>query len=114
MATASCGCRASPSPSAPRWCPARAPSSACTGCRLVRLRPAIRLRREPMMNAPDATAARAAAVILAAGKGTRMGSDLAKVLHPLRGKPLVAHVLDTCVALGVGRTVVVVGYQREQ
>lgn len=57
---------------------------------------------------PDVTA-----VILAAGKGTRMGSDLAKVLHPLAGRPLVAHVLDTCRALGVGQTVVVVGHQRE-
>ncbi len=55
-----------------------------------------------------------AAVILAAGKGTRMGSDLAKVLHPLAGRPLVAHVLDTCAQLGVGQTVVVVGWQRER
>lgn len=58
---------------------------------------------------PDTTA-----VILAAGKGTRMGSELAKVLHPLGGRPLLAHVLDTCRALGVGRTVVVVGWQRQQ
>jgi bifunctional UDP-N-acetylglucosamine pyrophosphorylase/glucosamine-1-phosphate N-acetyltransferase len=61
------------------------------------------------MQHPDATA-----VILAAGKGTRMGSDLAKVLHPLAGRPLVAHVLDACRGAGVGRTVVVVGWQREQ
>ncbi len=53
------------------------------------------------------------AVILAAGKGTRMGSDLAKVLHRLAGRPLVDHVLDTCAGLGVGQTVVVVGWQRE-
>jgi bifunctional UDP-N-acetylglucosamine pyrophosphorylase/glucosamine-1-phosphate N-acetyltransferase len=53
------------------------------------------------------------AVILAAGKGTRMGSDLAKVLHPLAGRPLVSHVLGTCTALGVGQAVVVVGHQRE-
>jgi bifunctional UDP-N-acetylglucosamine pyrophosphorylase/glucosamine-1-phosphate N-acetyltransferase len=58
---------------------------------------------------PDVTA-----IILAAGKGTRMGSDLAKVLHPLAGRPLVAHVLDTCTALGVGQKVVVVGWQRER
>ena len=57
---------------------------------------------------PDVTA-----VVLAAGKGTRMGSDLAKVLHPLAGRPLVAHVLETCAALGLGQTVVVVGHQRE-
>jgi len=53
------------------------------------------------------------AVILAAGKGTRMGSDLAKVLHPLAGRPLVSHVLATCAELGVMQTVVVVGWQRE-
>lgn len=53
------------------------------------------------------------AVILAAGKGTRMNSDLAKVLHPLAGRPLVAHVIGTCTALGVGCSVAVVGYQRE-
>lgn len=54
-----------------------------------------------------------AAVVLAAGKGTRMQSDKAKVLHELGGKPLVGHVLDTCTELGVGQIVVVVGYQRE-
>jgi bifunctional UDP-N-acetylglucosamine pyrophosphorylase / glucosamine-1-phosphate N-acetyltransferase len=54
------------------------------------------------------------AVILAAGKGTRMGSDLAKVLHPLVGKPLVSHVVGTCRELGLGQSVVIVGHQREQ
>jgi tRNA(Ile)-lysidine synthase len=58
--------------------------------------------------------AHVSAVILAAGKGTRMGSDLAKVLHPLAGRPLIAHVLDTCRELGLGQTVVVVGWQRER
>ncbi|MDA3962064.1 MAG: NTP transferase domain-containing protein [Planctomycetota bacterium] len=53
------------------------------------------------------------AVILAAGKGTRMGSDKAKVLHELAGKPMVLHVLDTCRAVGIGQQVVVVGHQRE-
>ena len=53
------------------------------------------------------------AVILAAGKGTRMQSDLAKVLHRLAGRALVEHVLGTCSTLGVGRCVAVVGYQRE-
>ncbi len=64
---------------------------------------------------PTSTAnADTVAVILAAGKGTRMGSDLAKVLHPLRGRPLIAHVLAACDALGLAGSVVVVGYQRER
>lgn len=54
------------------------------------------------------------AIILAAGKGTRMGSDLAKVLHPLAGRPLVMHVLDTCLELKVTQKIVVVGHQRDQ
>jgi bifunctional UDP-N-acetylglucosamine pyrophosphorylase/glucosamine-1-phosphate N-acetyltransferase len=60
------------------------------------------------------TARDVTAVILAAGKGTRMGSDRAKVLHPLAGKPLVAHVLETCARLRLAGTVVVVGHQREE
>jgi bifunctional UDP-N-acetylglucosamine pyrophosphorylase/glucosamine-1-phosphate N-acetyltransferase len=55
-----------------------------------------------------------AAVVLAAGMGKRMHSDLAKVLHPMAGRPLLAHVLDTLDELGVGRTVVVIGHQRER
>src|SRR5262249_44469047 len=41
-------------------------------------------------------------------------SDLAKVLHPMAGRPLLAHVLDSLDELGVGRTVVVIGHQRER
>ena len=55
-----------------------------------------------------------AAVVLAAGMGKRMKSDLAKVLHVMAGRPLLAHVLDTLDELGVGRTVVVIGHQRER
>ncbi|MBE0565679.1 MAG: NTP transferase domain-containing protein [Krumholzibacteria bacterium] len=53
------------------------------------------------------------AVVLAAGKGTRMKSDLAKVLHRLEGRPLLDHVLDTVAAVGIGHTVVVVGHQAD-
>lgn len=52
-------------------------------------------------------------VILAAGQGTRMKSKLAKVLHPLGGKPLLAHVLDQAKALNPEQIIVVYGYQGE-
>ena len=53
------------------------------------------------------------AVILAAGKGTRMKSDLPKVLHELAGRPLLDHVMDTSAAAGIDRMVVVVGHKAE-
>ena len=53
-------------------------------------------------------------LILAAGQGKRMRSGLPKVLHPLAGRPLLAHVLDTARALGARRTVVVHGHGAEQ
>jgi bifunctional UDP-N-acetylglucosamine pyrophosphorylase / glucosamine-1-phosphate N-acetyltransferase len=53
------------------------------------------------------------AVILAAGKGTRMKSDLAKVLHELEGKPLLSHVLDALSEIGAARSAVIVGHQAE-
>lgn len=49
-------------------------------------------------------------VILAAGKGTRMRSALPKVLHPIAGRPMLAHVIDTARALEGGRTCVVIGH----
>jgi bifunctional UDP-N-acetylglucosamine pyrophosphorylase/glucosamine-1-phosphate N-acetyltransferase len=55
-----------------------------------------------------------AAIILAAGKGTRMKSDLHKVLHPIAGRPMLEHLLASVEALGCHRTVVVVGSGREQ
>ena len=51
------------------------------------------------------------AVILAAGKGTRMKSDLAKVLHPFLGEPLVAHPVRAAIRAGATRIVVVTGHQ---
>ncbi|MBX3594017.1 bifunctional UDP-N-acetylglucosamine diphosphorylase/glucosamine-1-phosphate N-acetyltransferase GlmU [Sphingomonas sp.] len=55
-----------------------------------------------------------AAVILAAGSGTRMKSDLHKVLHPIAGRPMLLHLIDTASSLSPDRTVVVVGARREQ
>lgn len=55
-----------------------------------------------------------AVLILAAGKGTRMKSGLVKVLHPLMGQPLLAHVLNAARYLQPARTVVVVGHQAEK
>ncbi len=55
-----------------------------------------------------------AALVLAAGQGTRMKSDMAKVLHPMAGRPLLAHVIRTLEQLGVGRTLIVIGHQRER
>ncbi len=52
-------------------------------------------------------------IILAAGQGKRMHSDLPKVLHRLAGRPLLAHVLDCARALGPARIVVVYGYGGE-
>ena len=53
------------------------------------------------------------AIVLAAGKGTRMKSDLPKVLCEAAGRPLVSYVLDSLRAAGVGRIVVVVGYKAD-
>lgn len=52
-------------------------------------------------------------VILAAGKGTRMKSGKAKVLHPVFGAPMIHHVLDATHGLLALQTVVIVGHQRE-
>ena len=50
-------------------------------------------------------------LILAAGLGTRMKSDLAKVLHRLGGEPLIAHIVRSVTALEPASVVVVVGHQ---
>ena len=55
-----------------------------------------------------------AAVILAAGKGTRMKSDLHKVLHPIAGRPMLKHLMASVEALGPKKQVVVVGAGRDQ
>ncbi|MBW2090613.1 MAG: NTP transferase domain-containing protein, partial [Deltaproteobacteria bacterium] len=53
-------------------------------------------------------------LVLAAGKGTRMKSNLTKVLHPMLGKPMLAHVLAAVRALKPERLVVVTGHQADQ
>ena len=53
------------------------------------------------------------AIVLAAGKGTRMKSDLAKVLHRAAGRPLINWVLESLDGVDVDQTVAVVGYQAD-
>ena len=55
-----------------------------------------------------------AAIILAAGKGTRMKSQLHKVLHPVGGKPMISYLLDTVEHLSPEKTILVVGAGKEQ
>jgi len=52
-------------------------------------------------------------LILAAGKGTRMGSDLAKVLHQIHERPLLDYVIDVARAAGSEEIVVIVGHQAD-
>ncbi len=60
------------------------------------------------------TSAPLAAIVLAAGQGTRMKSDLHKVLHPVAGRPMLHHLLASVGELAPERTVVVAGARREQ
>jgi bifunctional UDP-N-acetylglucosamine pyrophosphorylase / glucosamine-1-phosphate N-acetyltransferase len=55
-----------------------------------------------------------AAIVLAAGKGTRMKSDLHKVLHPIAGRPMIDHLLTTLDGLKPDKVVLVVGDRRAQ
>ena len=54
-----------------------------------------------------------AVIILAAGKGARMKSDLPKVFHEILGEPMLTHVLKTVGRLDPAKILVVVGHQRE-
>jgi bifunctional UDP-N-acetylglucosamine pyrophosphorylase/glucosamine-1-phosphate N-acetyltransferase len=53
-------------------------------------------------------------IVLAAGKGTRMKSAMPKVLHPLAGKALLAHVIDTLATLSPTGINVVIGHESDQ
>ncbi|MCC7146837.1 MAG: NTP transferase domain-containing protein [Phycisphaeraceae bacterium] len=53
------------------------------------------------------------AILLAAGRGKRMGGDLPKVLHPVAGRPMLYWVVEACKQAGVEKCVVVVGYKGE-
>ena len=78
------------------------------GRRIVKWRGA-RENAEVMANNKDV-----AIVILAAGKGTRLKSSLAKVLHAAGGRPLVEHVVRACLPLHAKKIIVVVGHQPEK
>ena len=54
-----------------------------------------------------------AVIVLAAGKGTRMKSPLAKVLHPIKNQPLLYYVLESLVPLNPDFSILVVGFQSE-
>jgi len=73
------------------------------------------LARTAAMTITPADPARPIAiVILAAGKGTRMKSDLHKVLHPIAGRAMLLHLMDSAAALAPQHQVVVVGSGRDQ
>ncbi len=54
------------------------------------------------------------AVILAAGESTRMKSSMSKVLHPVAGRPMIAHVMDAIVRTGISDVALVVGRNAEE
>jgi bifunctional UDP-N-acetylglucosamine pyrophosphorylase/glucosamine-1-phosphate N-acetyltransferase len=63
--------------------------------------------------AHDASNRTQSAVVLAAGKGTRMASDLPKVCHEVGGRPMVCAVVDACLEAGCERVIAIVGYKQE-
>ena len=54
-----------------------------------------------------------AVIILAAGKGTRMNSDLPKVLHPINNKPMILHVIKSAHEINASPIITIVGYKHE-
>tara|TARA_B100000945_G_scaffold313463_1_gene309585 strand:+ start:448 stop:1230 length:783 start_codon:yes stop_codon:yes gene_type:complete len=65
--------------------------------------------QDSSINLPQETLA----IVLAAGQGTRMNSELPKVLFPVCGKPMVRHVVETLRIAGVNRIILVVGFREE-
>ena len=61
----------------------------------------------------DSAIGRLHVVVLAAGKGTRMRSNLPKVLHEIAGRSMLAHCLDTAAELNPATIRVVIGHQGE-
>ena len=53
-------------------------------------------------------------IILAAGKGTRMKTDLPKCAFPFCGKPMVEYIVDNCNKVGVDSINVVIGYKKNK
>jgi bifunctional UDP-N-acetylglucosamine pyrophosphorylase/glucosamine-1-phosphate N-acetyltransferase len=66
------------------------------------------------MSDPASQLEQLAVIVLAAGKGTRMKSGRAKVLHEMCGRPMLGHVLSTAEALAPERLIVVVGNDAEE
>ena len=54
------------------------------------------------------------AVILAAGKGTRMVSNMGKLVHELCGQPLVKYVIDASINSGIEKNIVIIGHDAEE
>ncbi len=55
-----------------------------------------------------------AVIILAAGLGTRMKSDMAKVLHPILGRPMIRYVVETAINIAANNVFVVIGHQADE
>ena len=66
------------------------------------------------MTTPPGTHPALAVIVLAAGQGTRMKSELHKVLHPIAGRPMLLHLIASVAELAPARTIVIAGARREQ
>lgn len=80
------------------------------------MRLTVRGRRCSLTSQPtiQAGARPPAAIVLAAGRGTRMPGHRPKVVYEVGGRPMVGHVIDACIDAGCARILLVVGYQQEQ